>query len=88
MKNNDLKLQFIENGRLTNGEMTEILGGRDHCGSYTPCPQGETNKSSCSNYKSCQLGMGKLTCTTYINFVVGYDYTFDVAENAWIIEAI
>jgi hypothetical protein len=81
MKNQNLKLEFIETGRLSNGEMTEIVGGATHCGTYTPCPHGESNKSNCNNYRHCESITKKGSwCETYNNFVIGVDNSLELIE--------
>ena len=81
MKKETLKLDYIETGRLVNGEMSEITGGAApmltimttteivKCGTLTPCPHGEFNKSTCSNYKDCDSVIDKFKCSTYKDFV-------------------
>jgi hypothetical protein len=46
MKNQDLKLQFIETGRLSNGEMGIIYGGVNDCTGRTVCSK--EGKNSCT----------------------------------------
>ena len=57
MLNKELKLEFIENGRLTNGEMGEIVGGAVSCPSVHSCDTfndcGEKGKRDCSIYINC-----------------------------------
>ena len=70
----ELKLDFIEKGRLNNGEMSGILGGGVSCGTYTVCPNGQQHKSSCIDYKDCWLGfINRTSCGDYKNFVIGED---------------
>jgi len=83
MKNQELKLEFIENGRLANCEMSEVVGGSESCGTYTPCPAGETNKGMCNRYRDCESIFDKFKCTTYNDFVIGFDYIYDSIENIW-----
>jgi hypothetical protein len=85
MQKETLKLEFIENGRLNNGEMGGILGG-ESCRTYTPCPAGQQNKNMCSKYRDCSGFWDKLKCGTYHDFVIGLDYTFDEIEGAWYVE--
>ena len=66
---NELKLEFIEEGRLTFGEMGEIIGGGDgicwtvtSCGTKTPCAPGQTGLNSCHNYKICDSPFNKSVC--------------------------
>jgi hypothetical protein len=89
MKNQNLKLEFIENGRLSNGEMKGIVGGAlKKCGVLTPCPHGEMNKSTCSTYKDCDSLFDKFSCGTFKNFAPGFNFTFDALENMWYAEPI
>ena len=72
MKKETLKLDYIEAGRLVNGEMSEIVGGAalEKCGTLTECPQNETNKRTCKSYKDCDSVIDKFKCSNYLNFVV------------------
>ena len=85
MKNQELKLEFIENGRLNNGQMSEVVGGAESCKTYTPCPAGEQNKSMCSRYRDCEWG-DRFKCGTYNNFVIGFEYTYDSIEDVWYLD--
>lgn len=71
MKNQDLKLQFIENGRLSDGKMTQIVGGAlEKCRTLTECTHGEENKRTCSGYKNCDSALDKFKCSNYQDFVL------------------
>lgn len=62
MKNQDLKLKFIENGRLSDNQMNKINGGWS-CGVFVACP-GHSGKSECAPYKDCAW-FSKEDCTDY-----------------------
>ena len=52
MKNTELKLDYIESGRMSNGEMGEIYGGLvTTCTDRVTCPK--DGKNSCGIYYSC-----------------------------------
>jgi hypothetical protein len=75
LKKSDIKLEFVENGRLTIDEMGEILGGemlvmadvdgKISCGWYYKCPPNEREKNDCFLYKNCSIGNGKIVCENY-----------------------
>jgi len=51
MANQELKLDYIESGRMSDNEMDRIYGGVWSCETYANCHK--TGKSSCSEFKSC-----------------------------------
>jgi len=89
MKNQNLKLEFIENGRLSNGEMGEIFGGKENCGKLTECtePGSGHGKRECIRYRDCDTSWDRFKCGTYTNFVIGFNYTFDAIDSVWYVEA-
>jgi hypothetical protein len=68
----ELKLNYVEVGRLSNDEMNNIFGGeagRDiHCGTRVTC--GETGKNSCTSYWNCSNNSSKNSCDSK-SWVVG-----------------
>jgi len=52
MKKQDLKLNYIECGRISDNDMNGILGGGIQCDIYTVC--NKEGKSSCSEYYNCK----------------------------------
>ncbi|MCL2311844.1 MAG: hypothetical protein FWC41_05070 [Firmicutes bacterium] len=61
MKQN-LKLDYIESGRMSDKEMSEIYGGWITCDIYTICHAVE--KNSCHIYYNCQSESSYVYCTT------------------------
>ncbi|MDR3046833.1 MAG: hypothetical protein LBU51_04350 [Bacteroidales bacterium] len=59
----DLKLNFIETGRLSDNEMTNIIGGSSSCTGRINCH--ENGKNYCGTFKSCTSLSSKQTCTAY-----------------------
>ena len=93
MKNQDLKLEFIENGRLNNGEMCEIVGGKETCGKLSECADttgGTTatrgGKRECIRYRDCDTSWDRFKCGNYTTFSPGFEYTFDVSDETWYVE--
>jgi len=81
MVNQNLKLDFIESGRMSDFEMNEIYGGAVMCGSYTRCNK-DKGKSTCSGgYFVCEdpLDPNKRNwCGTY-SWIIGeeeFEITF------------
>ena len=62
----NFKLNFIEEGRLTDSEMMETTGGRTTCQVLTIC--GQKGKNDCTTYYSCGfLGLSnKTSCEKYV----------------------
>lgn len=50
MVKKELKLDYIEIGRLSNNEMNEFYGGEIVCGNYTACKK---KKGNCDSYFNC-----------------------------------
>jgi len=69
--NNELKLDFIENGRMSEKEMNNIYGGGESCENKVICP--EPGLSSCGKWSDCGW-LSKDTCTNY-KWVVMEDFT-------------
>lgn len=89
MKSQDLKLEFIENGRLSNAEMTEVIGGNVNCRRLTECTDGVSGyKRECNRYRDCDGFWDKLKCSPYLSFSPGFEYTFDASENVWYADAL
>jgi len=51
MLNQELKLDYIECGRMSDNEMDNIYGGSWSCGTYTNCHK--TGKSTCQEFVNC-----------------------------------
>jgi hypothetical protein len=51
MKSENLKLAFVETGRLENGEMSQVYGGGTVCGIKVICTTQGLN--SCTTWSSC-----------------------------------
>jgi len=86
MKKSDLKLEFIENGRLTNGEMGEVVGGKETCRRLSECEGGGDFKRECMGYRDCETSLDRFKCGVYKNFVIGFEYTYDTIEEVWCVE--
>ena len=65
MSNKELKLEFIENGRLSVDEMGIIVGGASEglVVAMTKC--GEPGKNYCKEYDVCTSSINKKTCLEY-----------------------
>ena len=69
MKNQDLKLKFIENGRMSDSSMQLIFGGVGgscawvYCDILTICSG--INKNHCVNYETCVDASDKNNCSDY-----------------------
>ena len=76
MSNKELKLEFIENGRLTDGEMGEIVGGAVSCPSVHTCATfedcGDIGKRKCTTYANCGIN-SKTNCGSYNWMNLGFD---------------
>jgi len=70
MKKQDLQLEFIENGRMSDIEMSETYGGYITCNKYHVC--NKNGKSSCHIYEHCTSETSKTYCTNRY-WVAGYD---------------
>ncbi len=74
MEKKALKLEFIENGRLTNGEMSQFLGGVDST-TYQDCTK--SGPGICSNVKgnvftiTANCTHNLYTCRTEMQFCTG-----------------
>lgn len=78
MKNQDLKLEFIETGRLSDIEMSITYGGYILCDIYHVCKK--NGKSSCSMYTHCTSETKKTYCASRY-WVAGYDDAeYDIDE--------
>ena len=62
MKNQNLKLDFIESGRMSEIEMSETYGGYILCDVYTNCHA--AGKNSCSIFYKCSNDTNYVYCTT------------------------
>ncbi|MCL2311842.1 MAG: hypothetical protein FWC41_05060 [Firmicutes bacterium] len=72
MKKQDLNLDFIESGRMSDNELNGIYGGAWSCKTYTNCH--ENGKNTCEIYKNCASATDDnlISCGTY-NWVLGVD---------------
>ena len=79
MLKQELKLEFIENGRLTNGEMNEIVGGgvTSSCQTFDNC--GAVGKRDCTKYISC-MPNSRTECDKYTWMNPGFDVAVAVAD--------
>jgi hypothetical protein len=67
--------------------MTEIVGGKEICAHcYIPCI-GDYDKNTCYKYKDCENHGERLICKVYQFFEIGFEYTYDIAEEFWYVEA-
>jgi hypothetical protein len=73
MKN--FKLNYIEEGKMSNNEMSSIVGGSTSCSQRTVCPKGETSKNFCGVYKNCPNNQSKDTCSSksWVLIPAGFD---------------
>jgi hypothetical protein len=83
-KKKELRLEFVENGRLTVDEMGKVLGGEIFvneriigCSYYIKCPPNEYEKSYCDTYKNCGGGTGRIKCDLYW-WVRPEDFAIDI----------
>lgn len=49
----ELKLNYIECGRMSENEMNNIFAGQWSCDAYNKCNKKKGGKSSCENYRNC-----------------------------------
>jgi len=62
MVKKELKLDYIEAGRLSYNEMNEFYGGEVSCGTYTACVR---KRGSCSVYFNCDDPYDPLASKNY-----------------------
>jgi len=73
-----MNLEFIEKGRFSDNDMSEIYGGGIYCGTYKVCSK--QGKSSCLPYFHCENMDDWTTLKTCNNFswVATFEEDFEV----------
>jgi hypothetical protein len=59
----ELGLTILENGRINNEQMNQIIGAGESCGMHNNC--GTNGKNDCYIYSKCQW-FSKVTCDVYV----------------------
>ena len=76
MKKKNLKLTFIEKGKLTNNLMRHVVGGEGscswvYCSTLTSCDGGTLGKNNCTGgYESCTSTDDKNNCINKYSYVI------------------